>query len=440
MKFNREQLRCLGKFIGFSLIGILAFFVPVSIGGKSSIPIDHLVSLLKEGLHRFYPYLLVALSGCAVLSRLRKRDDGRGGNGLFFAQSLAGFLLSVLCALGLLPDLLRPAVLQAMNATGNIICAIFVTALFIPFLTEYGLVDFCAILCRPIMRRVFLTPGSSAVIGVSAFLGNYSVGHVISRRMYDEGYFTEKEALIVATGFSTCSMGLMINLVNYTGLMGQWHMYVLMVLAVTFGTTIVVVRLRPIRGRRNAYKDGVMPVRDEAPGGRILPGACSAGISKASQAPSLGAAMGIFLRRTLPMVCEIAGVSMFVIPIGTLLANNTRTFLYFGQIFLPLLRLVGLDAEAAVQTSQAVSVSLLEPVLAGVISEGKVAGGLAAWLISVVPYSSVIFFAGFVPSLWKSGIPCKLYEILLLWLERVAVGIVLTGVLYYLLSFAGWLF
>lgn len=437
--FDREQDICLAKFVGFSLIGIFVFFVPVSLGGKSSIPIDHLVSLLKAGMNPAYPYLLLLLAGFAVLSRLHRRDGQRRGDGLFFAQSLAGFLLCALCVLDLLPDLLRPAVLQAVNATGNILCAIFVTALFIPFLTEYGLVDFCAVLCRPIMRRVFLTPGSSAVIGVSAFLGNYSVGHVISKHMYDEGYFTEKETLIIATGFSTCSMGLMINLVNYMGLMDRWHMYVFMVLAVTFGTTIVVARLCPIRGRSSAYKEGVTPVEEETAQGNILSAALSAGTTKAGQAPSLGAAMGIFLRRTLPMICEIAGVSMFVIPIGMLLANNTGVFSCLGAVFLPLLRLMGLDMDAARQTAQAVGVSLMEPVLAGVVSEGSVGSGLAAWIISVVPYSSIIFFAGFIPSLWKSGIPCKLYEMLLIWLERAAVGIILTGIIYYLFSFAGWL-
>lgn len=427
------------KFLGFSLLGIFVFFVQVDIGGQSSIPIDHMAAFLKRILSPHYAWILAVLAGYSVLSRFRSGIGRNRTDVLFFAQSSVGLVLSASAALRLLPGGLGGAVDAAVNATGNILCAIFVTGVFIPFLTEYGLVDFFSILCRPFMRKLFLTPGSSAVIGVSAFLGNYSVGHIVSRRMYDEGCFTEKEAVIVATGFSTCSIGLMINLVNYTGIMDHWRLYVAMVLIVTFMTTAAVARLYPISRKRSTYKEGTIPAEDQQAKGHMFHAALEAGVSRAARAaPPLESAV-IFLRQTMPLICEIAGASMCVISIGMLCAGTSHLFRYVGAVFYPLLRLAGLDAADAFHSAECLGASLLEPVLAGVISDGWSGQLLARWIVSVVPYSSIIFFAGSIPSLWKSGIHCKIREMLLIWLERVSLGIAFTVLLFRLVCWVGLL-
>lgn len=56
------------KFICYSLIGIFMFFVPVTIGGKSTIPIDHLVTYITKLLGPAAPlYGLIVI----VLGTLR---------------------------------------------------------------------------------------------------------------------------------------------------------------------------------------------------------------------------------------------------------------------------------------------------------------------------------------------------------------------------------
>ena len=223
------------KFVLCSLFGIFFFFIQIEIGGNRRIPADHLIAVLKALISEWYAYIILGLAGYSVIKYiLTKKMKNSAADMFFFLQSLLGFFLCVMIVLDLLPPFFLNIAQSAIVATGNILCAIFVTSLFIPFLTEYGLVDFVGVIFEPFMRKVFLTPGSSAVIGVSAFLGNYSMGHVISKQMYEEERFTEKESVIVAVGFSTCSIGLMINLVNYLELMPYWSLYVVSVLIVTF--------------------------------------------------------------------------------------------------------------------------------------------------------------------------------------------------------------
>lgn len=155
---------------------------------------DHFISLLKSHLHENYSYIILVLTGYSVVKRLFDKKNRKTDTDIFFfIQAILGFVLCIMMVLGLLPQNLLSMAKSAVDATGSILCAIFLTAFFIPFLTEYGLVDFVGVLCRPLMRKLFHTPGSSAVIGVSAFLDNYSMGYVISRQMYEEGRFTEME-------------------------------------------------------------------------------------------------------------------------------------------------------------------------------------------------------------------------------------------------------
>ena len=439
MKTN-EQVAKQGllRFIICSFIGIFVFFVPIRIGESTGILVDHLISLLKGLLREGYLYIILIFTGYMVVKRISKIKTEKTGTDLFFfIQAILGLILCMMVVLGLLPQNLLVMTGSAINATGNILCAIFLTALFVPFLTEYGLVDFVGVLCRPMMRTLFHTPGSSAVIGVSAFLGNYSMGHVISRQMYDEGRFTKREAVIVAAGFSTCSIGLMINLVNYLGLMEYWGLYVLSVLFVTFVTTMITARIYPIGFKKDTYKEGVTPVVEGKENKVDLKIALDAGISKASKAPTFLKAVGSILGRIFPIMCEITGTSVFIIPLGMFLAEYTDIFTVLGTPFRFLMQFMGVNDMDAAQGASALGISILEPVLAGVTSEGMLTSLVAKWIVAVVPYSGIIFFAGFVPSLLKSGIPCKIYELVLIWLERVVLGVVFTALLAHLFVLTG---
>ena len=442
---NKERNRIaggkgLGKFLLCSFLGIFIFFIQIDIGGNSRIPADHLIALLKAGVSGWYPYIIFALAGYSVIRRIAGRKSLRSPEEwFFFVQTLLGLLLCGLVILGLLPQVFLDIARSAITATGNILCAIFLTSLFIPFLTEYGLVDFVGVLCEPLMRRVFLTPGSSAVIGVSAFLGNYSMGHVISKQMYDEGRFTETEAVIVAVGFSTCSIGLMINLLNYMDMMVHWNLYVVSVLIVTFGTTIITARIPPIRWKKEEYKPGTAPQTEAVETEKLLHRALRVGVEKAQCAPALYQSVKEILGRVFPIICEITGTSIFIIPVGMFLVEYTNVFSVIGAPFYPLLRLVGITGADAMSCARSLGVSVLEPVLAGVISNGTIASPVAKWIVSIVPYSGIVFLAGFIPSLWKSGINCRLSEMLAIWLERVAIGIVLSALLAYLFVLWGLL-
>lgn len=427
MKDGTTSVKAAARFIFFSLLGIFAFFVRIQIGGEKAVLADHIISWLKTHLHGWYGILACIGSGYALFYKASRREVEKGfADKLFFVWTGLGFFISVCLQFKLGPGELIEAGASAANATGNILCAVFVSSIFVPLFVDYGLVDAAGALCSPFMRRIFHTPGSSAVIGVSAFLGNYSVGHLAARQMYEEGKFTRKETVIVATGFSTCSIGLMLNLVNYMGLTEYWNTYAACVMLVTFAITAVTARIPPIASKPDDYMACAQP-KPKVYGARgMFRSFWEEGVARAKDAPRFLAAVKMILKRTFPVICEITGTSMFIITGGNFLLSHTKVFYWIGRPFVYWLEMAGI-AEAGRESfllAQSVGASLLEPVLAGVACSGQPLPLMVRWIIAVVPYSSVIFFAGSIPCIRSARIPCRLSDLLFLWVERTALGII----------------
>lgn len=91
---------------------------------------------------------------------------------------------------------------------------------------------FVGVIVQPIMRPIFRTPGRSAVDAVASFVGSYSLGLLITNRVYREGKYSAREAAIIATGFSAVSATFMIIVAKTLGLMDLWLTYF-------FGTLVV---------------------------------------------------------------------------------------------------------------------------------------------------------------------------------------------------------
>jgi nucleoside recognition membrane protein YjiH len=114
------------------------------------------------------------------------------------------------------------------------------------FLVGYGLLEFVGVIMRPIMRPLFKTPGRSAIDAVASFVGSYSLGLVITNRVFREGKYTNREASVIATGFSTVSATFMIIVARTLGLMEMWNLYFWSTLVITFIVTAITVRIWPL--------------------------------------------------------------------------------------------------------------------------------------------------------------------------------------------------
>ncbi|MBM4648767.1 YjiH family protein, partial [Streptococcus pneumoniae] len=104
---------------------------------------------------------------------------------------------------------------------------------FLAFLIGFGLLEFVGVLMQPIMRPLWTTPGRSAIDAVASFVGSYSLGILVTDRVYQKGGYTGREAAVIATGFSTVSAAFMVIVAKQLDLMNIWGTYFAATLVVT---------------------------------------------------------------------------------------------------------------------------------------------------------------------------------------------------------------
>ncbi|MEQ4540722.1 MAG: YjiH family protein [Billgrantia sp.] len=404
-----------------SALGILIFFIPVTLGGRNTILLDHMVTGARELLGEAAAFYALALIVAGAAYPLWKGTWRRSlTDRIFTVLKLAGFAVAVMAmtgwGLGLLhePDMLPFLFNRLVIPVGLIVP---IGAVFLALLISYGLLELIGVLLQPVMRPIWRTPGRSAIDAVASFVGSYSIGLLITNRVYQAGQYSAREAAIIATGFSTVSATFMIIVARTLDLMSVWNLYFWLTLAITFAVTAVTVRLPPLSQMNNERSDG----EPEAIPGKRLNTAWRAGLEVAAQAPGLHRSVALNVREGLLMAISILPSIMSVGLLGLLAAKYTPLFEWLGLLFYPFVAIWGLeDGMALAQASAAGLAEMFLPAL--LMAEAEFVARFAAGVVSV---SAVLFFSASIPCILATSIPLSVGRIVVVWFIRVALSLML---------------
>lgn len=81
--------------------------------------------------------------------------------------------------------------------------------MLMPLLTDYGLLEFVGTILRRFFQRVFGLPGRSTIDALASWVGSSSIAVIVTSRQYEGGYYTAREASVIATNFSVVSVPFM---------------------------------------------------------------------------------------------------------------------------------------------------------------------------------------------------------------------------------------
>ena len=70
----------------------------------------------------------------------------------------------------------------------------FFAGLLLPLLLNFGLLEFCGILLTKIMRPIFTLPGRSSIDCITSWLGDGTLGVMLTSKQYEDGFYSEREA------------------------------------------------------------------------------------------------------------------------------------------------------------------------------------------------------------------------------------------------------
>lgn len=411
------------RLVFFSLLGLCVFFLPLPFAGRTSIPLDHIVTGLRDnlpGASAWAAFTMVV--GGALMPWLDgswRRDRFNVGLSILklfapvpAAMALSGHGPGFLMAPDMVPFLFDKLVIPV----GLIVP---VGGLLLSFLVDYGLLQLVGTLAEPLMRPLWRTPGRSAIDAVASFVGSYSIGLLITNRVYVAGQYTAREAAIIATGFSTVSVTFMVIVARTLNLMAHWNLFFWSTLLITATVTAITVRLPPL----SVMPDGGSGGRDGPRGAARVRAAWRAGVEQAESSGGVGRNMARTFVEGLCMALAILPSIMSVGLLGLLAARYTQLFDWLGFLIFPFTWLTGLSAplHAAVATATGLAEMFLPSLLV------TNADFVTRFTVGLVSISSILFFSASIPCILATRIPVTVPQLLAVWAQRVVLSLLLAA-------------
>lgn len=421
------------KFILCSIFGLFAYFVAFPFRGSNSILIDHIANLIKSLLGPTVPFVCLAMLVCgAVMPFIDKSWKSSAGQVAFTFFKVLGIPLGIMYVFHIGPEaFFAPGMLPFLyeKLVMSLSFVIPLGSALIIFLTDFGLMEFIGVFARPFMRKIYKTPGRSAIDAVASFVGSYSIALIITGNQYEKGYYTKKEAAIIATGFSTVSATFCIVVAKTLGLMDMWNLFFWSTLVITFIVTAITVYIWPLRKIPNTYQEGVAPVEEAVVKSGTFRAAVDEGLIVAASSPSIPQNIVKNLWNGTKITMGLTPTLMSVGFLGLLLAEFTPTFDIIGYIFYPFTAL--LQFPEAHLVAKSVSMSIAEMLLpAALVAESNL---VTRYVVGVVSISEILFFSASIPCVISNKIPITLRDIIVVWFERVVLTLLVTSPVAWLL-------
>ena len=209
------------KFLLFSAIGIAMFLIPVSKDGNitvlSAFISDSIISFAGDYLMWFAVWITAL---CGVMSLwtsifkpkcIMKHELLKSWfytSPLYYISRAAGGVFAVMCAYNAGPEfIIGEATGQTILGIAKPLVAVLLSIIFfVPFLTDYGLMEYIGVFLRKIIRPLFTLPGRSAINLITSWFGASNAAVIITNLQYEKGYYTKRETAVIITAFSAVNI------------------------------------------------------------------------------------------------------------------------------------------------------------------------------------------------------------------------------------------
>lgn len=421
------------KFFIPSIIGILLFMIPINIGGEVTIPIaflsNYTVNLIGDVLP-LIAVLLISISALgSILVKLIKPKN-KVLNELFsvspiwlFAR-ITGMILAIMSYFKIGPEFIWS------ESTGSMILfdllpvltSIFLFAgLFLPLLLNHGLLEFVGALFTKIMRPIFKLPGRSSIDCITSWLGDGTIGILLTSKQYEEGFYTKKEAAIIGTSFSAVSITFSLMVISQVGLS---HMFVPFYITVTLAgiiAAIIISRIPPLSRKPDTYIDGSSKKGDVdliPEGYTTFSWGLHNALNKAEENSSIKKILLDGFKNVLDMWIGVLPVVMAMGGIAVMIAEYTTFFQLLGMPFIPLLELLRIPE--AVQASQTLVVGFADMFIPSVLAS-SIESELTRFIIAATSVTQLIYMSEVGGLLLGSKIPVNLKDLIIIFIQRTLV-------------------
>ncbi len=435
-----------------SIIGIFLFMIPFSYEGEWKIPVAILANLVAGVVEPIMPWIVAIVLIIAALGSIiyQFKKDPHPEDQSFFEKlfqvnlfwtvvRVLGAIFAVMVVTNTGPE----AVISGdtggllLSPTGllSFLFTIFLFAgLLLPLLLNFGLLEFFGTMMVKVMRPLFKLPGRSSIDALASWIGDGTIGVLLTSKQYEQGYYTKKEAAIIGTTFSVVSITFSIVVIEELGLGSYFLPFYGTVMGAGIVLAFIMPRIYPLSRKADEYIDGrPFDEHEESlpEGYNIFTHGIENALTKANKNRSVTKFITDGLKNVLDMWMGVAPVVMAFGTIALMLATYTDVFVWLGKPFEPLLMLLGVP-EAA-QAAQTMVVGFADMFLPAILGGQMIESEMTRFVIAATSVTQLIYMSEVGGLLLGSKIPVNIMDLVVVFLLRTVIALpIIAGVAHLL--------
>ncbi len=434
------------KFSIPSLVGIFLFMIPLSIQGEITIPVALLASWIQSTfagvLPEFITSVIILTAVMTFVTKVFKPDwilEKPFLKGLFGVSTvwlwtrMLAMVFVIMTFFEIGPQLIWS------DATGgllfnDLIPALFAVFLFagllLPLLLDFGLLELCGALFTKIIKPVFTLPGRSSIDCLASWLGDGTIGVLLTNKQYEEGYYTKREAAVIGTTFSVVSITFTIVVLTLMDLQHMFFQYYLTIVVAGLAAALICPRIPPLSRKQDQYYEHADNHFDEK-----IPGDISSfkwGINQAVEKAKSTRWAAVIKGGGQNVLDMWMGVIPIVMAIGTvalIVAEYTPVFEFIGAPFILILNLLQIPEAAAAAPSMVVGFA--DMFLPAVLGSG-IESPLTRFVIACVSVTQLIYMSEVGGLLLGSKLPVNFKDLVIIFIERTLITLPIIALMAHL--------
>ncbi len=448
MKNNHFTIKDHIKVIIPSLIGIFLFMSPIQTEEGLTIPIAILAgkvqTLLADQLSAIMMVIIVITAIMSVFAKLIGREKLKGTP--FFQQlfhvSTFWTITRVIAAIFAVMVYFRigPEFVHG-EATGqlllddllHVLFAVFLFAgLFLPLLMNFGLLELFGTLMTKIMRPLFRLPGRSSIDSLASWVGDGTIGVLLTSKQYEEGYYTKREAAVIGTTFSVVSITFSLVVISEVELQDMFLPFYGTVLVAGFIAALIMPRIPPLSRKSNTYvNEEAEGLSEEIPkGDNVFTFGYRKALNRAKKETSVYKFIKEGGQNILDMWMGVAPVVMAFGLIALIIAENTPVFQWLGMPFIPLLELLQIPAAEA--ASETILIGFADMFLPAIFAS-SIEADITRFTIAALSVTQLIYMSEVGGLLLGSKVPVSFKDLAIIFLLRTIITLPIIAIIAHII-------
>lgn len=451
MKTNKKSLL---NFLIPSIIGIIIFMIPVKFDGEWTIIVKIFADFIAKTIGDYLPALctiiitisfvmsVLASFNVKFIKENKLLDQTFSVTPVWLVLRILGFVVVWMVVLkdklnlGPFFDMIvadESATFILNDLLTSLVIIFVIASMLLPLLLDFGLLEFIGAIFTKIMRPVFLIPGRAAVDCITSWIGDGTLGVMLTANQYESGYYSAKEAAIISTNFSAVSITFSLIVLSQVDMVDYFGVYYLLVCLVGIVCAIIVPRIPPLSLKKDDYVVESNHSNEDL--SENYSSSVQYGLDLAIKRAESHKGIGEFLKNGIEnafgMWFSVMPIVMIIGTASLVLANNTQVFEILGKPFLLLLNFLKVPESLA--ASKTMIVGFSDMFTPSIIAASTIQSQMTKFIVATISVTQLIYLSEVGGLILASSIPVNLFELFAIFIERTIISLLIVAPIAHLL-------